>query len=126
MELGKNFPDKNNTLHKNFKTSTVALDETDVTLDFADRLDLTQQSWMNSRISFIAQHPLAHRNMTKFEYVKYTLEYENTFLFENSTVRFKFRAQQKQNAGKLNGIFQFKLDGKPYPLQTGVLMSDTW
>lgn len=57
----------------------------------------------------------------------FNLKYSNDFISDsNNSVAFKFKAAQKQNDNFLNGIFEFKIDGKVMPIQTGVILSDTW
>jgi len=60
------------------------------------------------------------------ELVKFKMSYSNDFVDEGATVKFRYRASQKENAGVVNGVFKFKIDGVEQSLTTGVMYSDVW
>lgn len=93
MDTSTTFPSAENPDLAHFKTSCVSLDETDPKNggSISNRMNQTCASWRPTGISLIAQHPDAHRNQSKFEYLKYTLIYENEFM-ANASVKFMFRA----------------------------------
>jgi hypothetical protein len=119
------FPDRKVVDLLNFKTSCMAFDLTNTYLGFDERLSNDCDSWTPTGESLIAQHPHRFRNESKYEYIELYLTYNNEFITDGF-VQFKYRSSQKQNSGFVNGQLEFKIDGLPQLIYTGVIYSDQW
>ena len=123
-----------NRLSPRFNRDFINFENECLTIDMSKHYKSVQESsstkcqgWASSDSSIVAQHPHPFRSASFKEFVHFNLKYANDFTSESkNSVSFRFKAAQKQNDNFLNGLFEFKIDGKPMPIKTGVIFSDTW
>lgn len=126
MDRDDYFPKVGDKSMAKFKTICRAVDLSDESYaSLESKMKDDCQSWKPSGTSLIAQHPYRERNANKTLFVQFGLSYTD-FFFEDGSVRFKFKSNQKRRDNIVNGNFVFRIDGEPQVLNTGVEYSDVW